>query len=201
ASPRSSLRQPVTDATDAQAAYAYADARGDTASGGPDNARADGAGRSSSSGSSASAPPPLPAPLVKMPLGDDWHAVVTAMISAETIGALTRELALQSELRTQAAGIWTICVERQSLNQASACEKLLAALKGAGACVDKLQVEVGPVSDTPARRNAHAAAERQRQAEETITTDPFVQAMIRDWGGRIVPGSVKPVLQAAVKPI
>lgn len=192
-STRPSMRQPVTDAADAQPAYGVAE----------DDARDDGFAPPGPRGVQASAsavPPPLP-PLVRTPLGDDWHAVVMAMVSAEAIGALTRELALQSELRSQGSGTWTICVERQSLNQASACEKLFNALKATGAAVEKLQVEVGPVTDTPARRNAFAAAERQRQAEETIKTDPFVQDMIRDWGGRIVPGSIKPVPQAAVKPI
>ena len=59
-------------------------------------------------------------------------------------------------------------------------------------------MEIGPVNDTPARRNAAAQVERQRVAEELIHSDPFVQDMIRDWGAKIVPGSIKPL---APKPI
>jgi DNA polymerase-3 subunit gamma/tau len=62
-------------------------------------------------------------------------------------------------------------------------------------------VELGPVGDSPARRNAAAAQERQRLAEETIQNDPFVQDMMRDWGARIVPGSIKPLAPVAGKPI
>ncbi|HET7866912.1 MAG TPA: hypothetical protein VFL86_21130, partial [Burkholderiaceae bacterium] len=52
---------------------------------------------------------------------------------------------------------------------------------------------VGVVTDSPARRQAAAQAERQRAAEEAIQGDPFVQAMMRDFGAKIVPGSIKPV--------
>jgi DNA polymerase-3 subunit gamma/tau len=55
-----------------------------------------------------------------------------------------------------------------------------------------LAVEIGPVTDSPARRIAAAQAERQRQAEQIILGDPFVQAMMRDFGAKIVPGSIKP---------
>ena len=83
-------------------------------------------------------------------------------------------------------------VERESLNQPAARERLKAALQGAGHTVN-LSVEVGVVTDSPARRNAAAAAEKQRAAEELILGDPFVQDMMRDFGAKIVPGSIKPV--------
>lgn len=51
---------------------------------------------------------------------------------------------------------------------------------------------LGVVIDSPARRNAAAAAERQRVAEEIVHNDPYVQALVRDFGAKIVPGSIKP---------
>jgi DNA polymerase III subunit gamma/tau len=39
-----------------------------------------------------------------------------------------------------------------------------------------------------------AAAQLQRAAEAVILADPFVQDMMRDFGAKIVPGSVKPVV-------
>ena len=48
------------------------------------------------------------------------------------------------------------------------------------------------ITDSPARRNAAAAAERQRRAEEIVHNDPFVQSLMRDYGAKIVPGSIKP---------
>ena len=139
------------------------------------------------------------APLVPVPLGEDWSQAVSRLVAAEAVAALTRELALQSELRSREAGLWTIRVERESLNQTAAREKLQAALQShLGDAALKLAVEVGPVTDTPARRNAAAQAERQRAAEEMIQNDPFVQDMIRDWGAKIVPGSIRPLAAKSI---
>ena len=86
-------------------------------------------------------------------------------------------------------------MERQSLNQSAACEKLQLALQTLlqAEPTIKLAVEVGPITDTPARRNTAAQLARQRHAEAVINDDPFVQDMIRNWGAKIVPGSIKPV--------
>ncbi len=57
----------------------------------------------------------------------------------------------------------------------------------------KLQTESGPTGDTPARRDAHAKAARQREAEQIIESDPLVQSLMQQYkSARIVPGSVKP---------
>jgi DNA polymerase-3 subunit gamma/tau len=142
----------------------------------------------------ASAPSTTPPPLVPVPLGEAWGQTVNQLVAAEAVAALTRELGLQSELRSQDGGLWTLRVERESLNQAAAREKLQAALQThVGDATLKLVVEVGPVTDTPARRNGAAAAERQRAAEELIQSDPLVQDMMRDWGAKIVPGSIRPL--------
>jgi DNA polymerase-3 subunit gamma/tau len=123
--------------------------------------------------------------------GDFWHATVTALVEREAITSLVRELALQSQLVGRDEGHWMLRVERESLNQPTSRERLQNALQAAGYPV-KLGVEVGTVTDSPARRNAAVAAERQRAAEEAILADPFVQDMMRDFGAKIVPGSIKP---------
>ena len=132
--------------------------------------------------------------------GEVWSMLVMKLIAAEMIGALVRELALQSELRSQEGNVWTLRVERQSLNQPAACEKLQLAvqtLRGDDPAI-KLVVEVGPVLDTPARRNTAAQLERQRQADEIIYNDSLVQDLMRNWGGKVVPGSIKPILNTSV---
>jgi DNA polymerase-3 subunit gamma/tau len=129
---------------------------------------------------------------VATPEGDFWHATVQALAASEAITALVRELALQSQLVGRDTDHWLLRVERESLNQPAARERLQVALSGAGHAVT-LGVEVGAVTDSPARRNAHAVAERQRAAEAFILGDPFVQKMIQDFGAKIVPGSIKPV--------
>ena len=82
-------------------------------------------------------------------------------------------------------------MQRQSLNQATARERLRAALAEAG-LAQQLSVEIGAVTDTPARRNAAASLQRQRVAEEIVMNDPLVQTLMREHGARIVPGSIKP---------
>jgi DNA polymerase-3 subunit gamma/tau len=129
-------------------------------------------------------------------LGLFWAARVQALMAADKISGLVRELALQSELHSQDQGTWHLRVESQSLHQADARDSLLLALQSlldmADTTPKRLQLELGPVSDTPARRQAAALAERQQQAEQLIENDPLVQDMVRHWGARIVPGSVRP---------
>ena len=145
--------------------------------------------------SRADAPSPASAQaaaLVPTEEGGFWHQVVRELVASEAVTALVRELALQSQLVARDADQWLLRVERESLNSGSARERLQAALLAAGHGVT-LAVEIGRVSDSPARRNAAIAEEKQLAAEKLIHEDPFVQAMMRDFGAKIVPGSIKPV--------
>ena len=132
------------------------------------------------------------APSVYTPEGDFWFDTVSALLASEAISAMTRELALQSQLVARDEAQWILRLERESLNQPNNRDRLTVALNNAGHAVSVV-VEVGPVVDTPARRLLAAQAERQRQAEETIMADPFVQTLMRDYGGKIVPGSLQPM--------
>ena len=151
------------------------------------------------------APAPSPAPALALPvqptaLGHLWAECVQSLVAAELVTGLVRELALQSELQSQDSGTWRLRVESPSLNQGEACQALLLALQSLPSLAnqqhaERLQVEIGPATDTPARRHAALMAERQQQAEQLIDQDPLVQDMVRNWGARIVPGSVR--MQAA----
>lgn len=132
------------------------------------------------------------APLQPTPEGDVWFERVMELVRTEAVTALVRELALQSQLVARDEGQWLLRVERESLNQGNTRERLAGALQTIGHAV-RLVVEIGPVVDSPARRLAAQARERQVQAEAQIMADPFVQAMMRDFGGRIVPGTLKAV--------
>ena len=132
------------------------------------------------------------APLQPTPEGDVWAEVVGQLQAAEAITALVRELALQSQLLAREGDIWRLRIERESLNMPSTRERLQAALHGAGHAV-RLQVELGPVSDSPAKRNAQAAAAKMDAAIELIQNDPLVQSMMRDFDAKIVPGSIQPI--------
>ena len=130
--------------------------------------------------------------VVPTPEGDVWYGVVQQLVAAEAVSALARELALQSQLIARDGGHWVLRIERESLNQPNTRERLRAALEAAGHA-SHLNVEIGIVTDSPARRNAQATQERQRVAESLVHNNPYVQALMRDYGAKIVPGSIQPV--------
>jgi DNA polymerase-3 subunit gamma/tau len=134
---------------------------------------------------------PVVAPVMDTADGDLWHSVVQALAASEAITALVRELALQSQLIARQADHWLLRVERESLNQPTARERLRTALEAAGHTA-QIEIEVGTVTDSPARRNAVLEKERQRLAQETVMNDPFVQAMVQAHDAKIVPGSIAP---------
>ncbi len=120
--------------------------------------------------------------------GDFWHVTVQQLIASEAVAALVRELALQSQLVARDTDVWMLRVERESLNQPASRERLQNALHAAGHVVS-LTVEVGRVADSPARRNAAAAAEKQRAAEEAILNDSWVQELMRTHQARMLPAA------------
>jgi DNA polymerase-3 subunit gamma/tau len=130
--------------------------------------------------------------IVATPEGEFWHRLVMDMSTADTINALVRELGLQSQLVARDTDTWMLRVERESLNSTTSRERLEKALDAAGYPV-RLTVEVGRVQDSPAKRNAAAAAQRQAGAEAIILNDVYVQSLMRDYGAKIVPGSIKPL--------
>ncbi len=137
-----------------------------------------------------------PAELVLTPEGDVWHSMVQQLLAAESIAALVRELALQSQLLARTVNAepephdWLLRIERESLSQSGTPEKLQMALASIGQSV-RLSIEIGPASDTPAKRIAAAAAEKQRMAQEIIMQDEYVQKLMRDFGAKVVPNSIQ----------
>jgi DNA polymerase III subunit gamma/tau len=123
-------------------------------------------------------------------LDDAWCAIVQSLLDAETLSALTRELAVQAQLVARGEDRWTLQVEQNSLSQPSLRDKLQAILAAQGHDV-ALVVQVGPVADSWARRNAALLEQKLERAKEIIMGDEFVQKMMRDFGAKIVPGSIK----------
>ncbi len=133
----------------------------------------------------------VPASFTATEEGQVWFDAVQKLQATESITALVRELALQSQLIARHPdGHWHLRVERESLNQANARERLTLALQEAG-LASALTVALGAVIDTPARRLAHAAAEQQQQAEALVMGHPFVQHLVQNFDAKIVPGSLQ----------
>lgn len=131
------------------------------------------------------------APLQTTPEGDVWLDLVQGLMAQEAITALVRELALQSQLVARDGDQWQLRVERETLNHPASRERLQAALSAAGQGAVKLHIEVGAVTDSPSKRLAVLAAAKMEAAQSLIQNDPLVQAMVRDFGAKIVPGSIQ----------
>ncbi|MEY3937912.1 MAG: polymerase subunit tau [Pseudomonadota bacterium] len=131
-----------------------------------------------------------PKVLVATEEGHFWTQTVRQLVATEAVTALVRELALQSQLIARDTDQWHLRIDSESLNQGTARERLQAALNSAGHAV-KLVVEIGKVTDSPAQRNAADLAEKQKAAEDLIHSDPVVQAMVENFGAKIVPGTIK----------
>jgi DNA polymerase III subunit gamma/tau len=125
-------------------------------------------------------------------LGTHWFELIRQLMAQEQINALPRELALQSQLVEQTDGLWTLCLEKESLNTPNAREKLQVAVQAAGHAV-RLQWKAGSVVDTPAKRLGVLAAEKMQAAQDLILQDPLVQNMMQNYGAKIVPGSLQPI--------
>jgi DNA polymerase-3 subunit gamma/tau len=129
-------------------------------------------------------------------LGDRWADTVAGLVAANAITALVKELAMQAELLAIEPGTtaecWRLQVERETLRAPALADKLQAALVAHGLSL-RLEIVPGVPGDSPARREAEAAARRQREAEAIIHDDPLVQAMLAQFStARIVPGSIRP---------
>ena len=124
------------------------------------------------------------------PLGEQWLSVVQEMVKAQLIQAMTRELAMQSQLTAQADGVWHLQIESESLNSASNRERLQLALQSLGHAVN-LQVMQGPVQDSPARRITALQQQRMAQAEADILNHPSVQRLMNEYDAKIIPGTLR----------
>jgi len=127
-------------------------------------------------------------------LSDQWYGLVEQLMQAQKIQAMTRELALQSQLLQAGEAVWTLLVERESLASTANVERLQSALQAQGQAVS-LQVQLGAVTDSPAMRIARLQQLRLQQAEQEVTSHPLVQYFIQNFDAKIVPGSIKPLSQ------
>jgi DNA polymerase-3 subunit gamma/tau len=150
-----------------------------------------------SSASIESAPPSLFAvPAIARTTGPlavgDWISVVEQL----KLTGLTKELVQQTELIAHDEKSITLRVPIKSLlSSGGTLDKFKAALAKHFGRPIAVTIEVGAVKGTTvAAVRSDERAARQADAQAIIDADPFVQAVVRDFGGSsIVPGSVKPV--------
>jgi DNA polymerase III subunit gamma/tau len=129
-------------------------------------------------------------------LADRWAAVVAELQARQLVGAMVRELALQSSLvaldEAATPPTWRLVVEREALRAQALQDKLAGALEQHLGAPLRLLLDAGRAVDTPAQRDAAERERRQREAERIVREDPLVQAMLATYKtARIVPGSIQ----------
>ncbi len=123
----------------------------------------------------------------------DWPALMKTL----PLRGVPQQLAMQSELLAfnEAGTVVSIRlrVPVETLLTAGSADKLLGALEAHYGKPVKMDTEIGAVNRTAHAADVAEQAERQRQAEQTLQQDPFVQSLMREFGATIVPGSIRPV--------
>ncbi|UBM09847.1 DNA polymerase III subunit gamma/tau [Cupriavidus metallidurans] len=118
----------------------------------------------------------------------DWPEFAATL----PLKGLAQQLAHQSELHRVVGRTLHLRVPVAAIAEANVAERLQAALVEHFRVDVRVQCVVGGVTHTAAAVDAAARAERQREAEAEIDRDPFVQGLLREFGGQIVPGSIQP---------
>jgi DNA polymerase III subunit gamma/tau len=141
------------------------------------------------------AAPTVPPPLQPVP-GLNWDGDWPLLATLLPLRGVVQQLALQTEMLKCEHGDdgtqFHFRVPIETLRSTTNVEKLTAALSEHFGRPVRVVTEIGTVRHTASAVAQAAREERQRQAEETVRNDPFVQAMMREFGASIVPGSIKP---------
>ena len=123
-------------------------------------------------------------------LKGEWHALAARL----PVTGLAAELARQSEWAGVRGRLITLRVAARALADTPGRERLRQALAEHFGGHVQLEVQFGETGDGTAHAVAQAEiAARQQAAETIIHEDPFVQALMRDFGAHIVQGTIRPV--------
>ena len=109
------------------------------------------------------------------------------------LSGMAAQLARQSEWVGVSGRAITLRVASKALSVGAHADRLRAVLTEYFGFVVQVYFEIGAGQG----RSAHAvdlAAQvaLQQAAERSVTTDPFVQALMQDFGAQVVPGSIRP---------
>ena len=140
----------------------------------------------------ASAPPSLPegGDGASEAFDGNWPALAPRV----RLGGLAQQFLEQSELVHHEGLLFRVRVPIRPLADPNTVNKVREGLTALFGAPVRLTVEVGQIGGTTA---AQAAQEQRGQrladARQSLEQDPFVRSLIDDFGGRIVPDSIRPV--------
>jgi DNA polymerase III subunit gamma/tau len=122
----------------------------------------------------------------------DWHSLMRAL----PVRGLVQQLAHQTELQDwvdSAQGVKaTVITSLPQLASAECVGRLSEALTVHYGKKVQIEVVEGAVEKTVAKIDAQVQQEKRQNAEERIAADPFVQQLEREFGAKVVSGSVRP---------
>ena len=107
--------------------------------------------------------------------------------------AMAQQLARQSECVSIKGRAILLRVSNKALSEGVHAERLRVVLKEFFGQDVQVAFEVGEVQGKSAHALDQAQQEvRQQDAEAAVQVDPFVQALVKDFGAQVVPGSIRP---------
>jgi DNA polymerase III subunit gamma/tau len=122
----------------------------------------------------------------------DWHSLMRAL----PVRGLVQQLAHQTELQDwvdSAQGVKaTVITSLPQLASADCVGRLSEALTVHYGKKVQIEIVEGAVEKTVAKIDAQVQQEKRQNAEERIAADPFVQQLEREFGAKVVSGSVRP---------
>ena len=149
----------------------------------------------------AATPAPAPASAPSAPAAaassaerPDWHTLMRQL----PVKGLVQQLAFQTELQDwndSAAGVRaTIVTPMPQLASEASVGRLCDALTAHFGKPVKIVIEKGEVEGkTVAKVDAQIHQEKRMNAEQMIAADPFIQQLEKEFGAKVVGGSVKPL--------
>jgi len=135
----------------------------------------------------AATPPDLSASSLST-FDGDWPTLAARL----PMRGLAQQLAHQSELVAVEGVTLRLRVPLPALTEAGVVERLEAALTEHFGTPVRVACDIGAARATAAAVDAELRAQRQRDAEDAIAANPFVQALVRDFAAQVVPGSIQP---------
>lgn len=123
-------------------------------------------------------------------LSEPWPVVATRL----PLRGMAAELARQAEWVGIEGNTVILKVATRALAQGPSADRLRDALAGFFGQPVQLRMEVGETgSETAYAVEQSERQARQKQAEQAIENDDFVRTLVAEFGGEVVPGSIRPV--------
>jgi DNA polymerase-3 subunit gamma/tau len=142
---------------------------------------------------SPSATPPPTKAIANSQETPDWHALMKAL----PLRGLVQQLAFQTDLQewrdTPDTLFVTVTTAMSQLATPDSIARLGEALKAHYGKLVKMQLGDGKASHTVAKVDAKIYEQKKLNAEEQMAKDPFLQELEREFGAKVVTGSVRPI--------